>query len=180
MLAAAITRGDVLVKNVVSDHVRPIIAKLRECGVRVEEADDSVYVDARRGGFVMTDIKTLPYPGFPTDMQAQFMAFLTTVRGSGIVIETVFENRYMHVGALNRMGADIRIKGNVAMIDGARTLRGASVFATDLRAGAALVLAGLAAEGNTEISEIHHIERGYSNFSEKLRQLGANIARTEE
>jgi UDP-N-acetylglucosamine 1-carboxyvinyltransferase len=129
---------------------------------------------------VSADIKTLPYPGFPTDIQSQFMAFLTTVRGSGLVIENVFENRYMHVNELNRMGANIKIEGRVAIVEGERRLRGAEVFATDLRAGAALALAGLAASGVTQIFGIHHIERGYSAFVEKLNGIGADIVRTEE
>ncbi|MDR3294593.1 MAG: UDP-N-acetylglucosamine 1-carboxyvinyltransferase [Clostridiales Family XIII bacterium] len=180
MLAAAITRGDICIKNVVPDHVKPVTAKLKECGVHIEDAGDGMLVDARGKALVATDLKTLPYPGFPTDIQSQFMAFLTTVQGPSLVIENVFENRYMHVNALNRMGAHIKIEGKAAMIEGGRTLRGTEVFATDLRAGAALVLAGLAAKGATEISEIFHIERGYSDFIEKLRKVGANIVRIEE
>jgi UDP-N-acetylglucosamine 1-carboxyvinyltransferase len=180
MIAAAITRGRVRIKNAVSDHVKPVTAKLKECGVSVELADDGMTVDARQGILVSTDIKTLPYPGFPTDIQSQFMAFLTTVRGAGLVIENVFENRYMHVNELNRMGARIKIEGRVAIVEGDCRLRGAEVFATDLRAGAALALAGLAASGVTQISEIHHIERGYSSFVEKLNGIGADIVRMEE
>jgi UDP-N-acetylglucosamine 1-carboxyvinyltransferase len=180
MIAAAITRGRVLIRNAVPDHVKPVAAKLRECGVDVRVSDDGIVVDARHGTLTSTDIKTLPYPGFPTDIQSQFMAFLTTVRGSSIVIENVFENRYMHVNELNRMGANIKTEGRVAVVEGDRRLRGAEVFATDLRAGAALALAGLAASGTTRISEIHHIERGYSAFVEKLTGLGADIVRAEE
>ena len=137
-------------------------------------------MDAQRGVLTATDIKTLPYPGFPTDIQSQFMAFLATVRGASVVIENVFENRYMHVNELNRMGANIRIEGRVAIVEGDRFLRGAEVFATDLRAGAALVLAGLYASGTTRISDVYHIERGYSAFVEKLTGLGADIVRIEE
>ena len=180
MVAAAITHGNILIKNVVPDHVRPIIAKLQECGVTVEDTLDGLRVDAENCELVATDIKTLPYPGFPTDMQSQFMALLTTVKGGSTVIETVFENRYMHINELNRMGAGITIEGRRAVIPGGRKLKGAPVISTDLRAGAAMVLAGLAAEGVTEISEIYHIERGYTGFVEKLRGLGADITRVEE
>ena len=179
MVAAAITRGDVIIKNVVPDHVRPIIAKLTECGAIVEDVEDGLHVKADENPLVATDIKTLPYPGFPTDMQSQFMALLTTVQGKSTVIETVFENRYMHVTELNRMGAGISIEGRSAVIPGDIKLRGAQVMSTDLRAGAALVLAGLTAEGVTEISEIYHIERGYSEFVDKLRKLGAQITKVD-
>ena len=178
MVAAAITRGDILIKNVVSDHVKPIIAKLIECGVEItEDENEGLRVRADRKELISTDIKTLPYPGFPTDMQSQFMALLTTVKGESVVIETVFENRFMHVKALNRMGASIKVDGKKATITGGKKLRGAKVEATDLRAGAALVLAGLITEGVTEISEIYHIERGYSDFAEKLTKVGASIKR---
>ncbi|MCH3954332.1 MAG: UDP-N-acetylglucosamine 1-carboxyvinyltransferase [Eubacterium sp.] len=180
MLAAAITRGEVLVHNVVPDHIRPITAKLRECGVDVEIGDDGMFVAGDRRELTSTDIKTLPYPGFPTDIQSPFMAFLTTVKGSSTVIETVFENRFMHVAELNRMGANIKIDGNRAKIQGAKKLEGAQVIATDLRAGAALAIAGLVAEGTTEISEIYHIERGYAHFIEKFRGLGANILKIDD
>lgn len=182
MLAAAITHGQILIKNVVPDHVKPITAKLRECGVRVEMTDEGMYVIADENpNLVATDIKTLPYPGFPTDIQSPFMAFLTTVNGASSVIETVFENRFMHVAELNRMGANIKTDGSDrALIQGAKKLEGAQVIATDLRAGAALVLAGLVAEGTTEISEIYHIERGYEKFIEKFKGLGATIFKIED
>lgn len=180
MVAAAITRGNILLKNVVPDHVKPVIAKLKECGAVIEDSDEGMRVRGDVNPMISTDIKTLPYPGFPTDMQSQFMAFLTTVSGSSVVIETVFENRYMHIGELNRMGANIKIEGRSAIIQGDRSLQGAQVISTDLRAGAALVLAGLMAEGTTEISEVYHIERGYSDFIEKFRTLGANIRRIED
>ena len=180
MLAAAITRGELMIKNIVPDHVRSIAAKLRECGVVVELTDEGLYVNGGMNPLTATDIKTLPYPGFPTDIQSPFMAFLTTVDGSSTVIETVFENRFMHVAELNRMGANIRTKGNRAMIQGGKELEGARVAATDLRAGAAMVLAGLVAKGTTEISSIYHVERGYEDFVEKFRALGANILRIEE
>ena len=179
MLAAAITRGAVHIMNAVPDHVKPVIAKLRECGVRIEAGDEDIIVRADLGPLTSTDIKTLPYPGFPTDMQSPFMAFLTVCDGKSTVIETVFENRFMHVAQLNKMGASIETAGNKAIVKGNARLRGNQVMATDLRAGAAMVLAGLVAEGKTEISEIYHIERGYENFIEKFAGLGANIIREE-
>lgn len=180
MVAAAITRGDVLIKNVVPDHVKPVIAKLVECGVVIEDTDEGMRVRGDVNPLISTDIKTLPYPGFPTDMQSLFMALLTTTEGPSVVIETVFENRFMHVGEMNRMGANIKIDGKSALIPGARSLQGAQVISTDLRAGAALVLAGLTAEGTTEVSEIYHIDRGYEKFKEKLNGLGATIARIDD
>lgn len=179
MLAAAITRGNVRITNVVPDHLKPIIAKLRECGVRIEVRDEELTVRGDLGPQCATDIKTLPYPGFPTDIQSPFMAFLTTVEGSSTVIETVFENRFMHVSQLRKLGANIETAGNRATIRGGSNLRGTQVMATDLRAGAALVLAGLAAEGTTEISEIYHIERGYEKFIEKFHGLGGKIEKVE-
>ena len=180
MLAGAITRGELLIHNIVPDHIRPITAKLRECGVMVEMGDEGMYVIADRRPLTSTNIKTLPYPGFPTDIQSPFMAFLTTVKGSSSVIETVFENRFMHVAELNRMGANIRTEGNRALIPGDTDLEGAQVIATDLRAGAAMVLAGLVARGTTEISEIYHIERGYEKFVDKCKGIGATILRIDD
>lgn len=179
LLAAAITRGDILIQNAIPGHVRPIMAKLRECNVGIDVTPEGIYVDARDRELIATDIKTLPYPGFPTDIQSPFMAFLTTVKGSSVVSETVFENRFMHVVELNRMGADIQTENRVAMVPGGKKLHGAKVRATDLRAGAAMVLAGLVADGTTEISEIHHIERGYENLVKKLKSLGADILKTD-
>ena len=181
MIAAAITRGDVLIKNSVPDHVRPVIAKLLECGAVVNDEVDGLRVRGDVNKLVSTDIKTLPYPGFPTDMQALFMALLTTVDGTSAVIETVFENRFMHAAELSRMGANIRVDGRTAIVPGNKHQRvGAHVISTDLRAGAALVLAGLVAKGQTEVSEIYHIERGYEGFHEKLTALGAKIERVED
>ncbi|MBE6041810.1 MAG: UDP-N-acetylglucosamine 1-carboxyvinyltransferase [Clostridiales bacterium] len=179
MLAAAITRGDILVRNALPGHVRPVIAKLKECNVGVEVTAEGIYVDARDRDIIATDIKTLPYPGFPTDLQSPFMAFLTTVKGESRVRETVFENRFMHVVELNRMGADISTENREAVVPGSKQLRGAKVRATDLRAGAAMVLAGLVAKGTTEVSEIYHIERGYENFVNKFKGLGADIMKIE-
>lgn len=181
MLAAAITRGSVFVKNGIPGHVRPIIAKLKECGVSVSIEDEGILVDATEGKLIAANIKTLPYPGFPTDIQSPFMAFLATVEGESVVKETVFENRFMHVVELNRMGADINVDNNhEAIVPGGKMLHGAKVRATDLRAGAAMVLAGLVADGTTEVSEIYHIERGYEDFVSKFKGLGADLMRVEE
>lgn len=179
MVAAAMTGGDVTILNALPDHLKPIIAKLKECGVEIVENGDHVRVNARNG-VGATDIKTLPYPGFPTDMQAQFMSLLSVAKGTSVVIETVFENRFMHVGELKRMGANIKIEGRSAIIEGVDKLQGAQVKATDLRAGAALILAGMVAEGPTEINDVFHIDRGYVEIENKLRGLGANITRVED
>ncbi len=178
MVAAAITGGDVLLKNVLFEHLKPLVAKLKEAGVAIEQDVDQMRVTAS-GGLRAVDIKTLPYPGFPTDMQAQFMALMSVADGSSIVSETVFENRFMHVDELKRMGANIRVDGRIAMLDGVKKLTGCPVTATDLRAGAALVLAGLAAEGQTEIGSVYHIDRGYDRIVDKLQGLGADISRRE-
>ena len=180
MVGAAMTKGNVLIKNVVPDHLKAVIAKLRECGVEITMTDEGVRVRGDRKPLVSTDIKTLPYPGFPTDMQSPFMALLTVATGPSVVIETVFENRFMHVGEFNRMGANIKTDGNCAIIPGDKALQGAQVVATDLRAGAAVVLTGLVAEGTTEVTQVYHIDRGYEHFADKLRALGANIMRVEE
>lgn len=180
MVGAAITKGNVLIKNVVPDHLKAVIAKLRECGAEITLTDEGVRVRGDRKPIVSTDVKTLPYPGFPTDMQSPFMALLTVAKGPSVVIETVFENRFMHVGEFNRMGANIKTEGSCAIIPGDKLLQGAQVVATDLRAGAAVVLTGLVAEGTTEVSQVYHIDRGYENFADKLRGLGANIMRVEE
>ena len=157
------------------------IKKLIECGAVVQDELEGLRVRGDVNRLVATSIKTLPYPGFPTDMQAPFMALLTTVSGESTVIETVFENRFMHAAELSRMGANIRVDGSVAKVPGdKRPLVGAPVMATDLRAGAALVLAGLVAKGTTEVSEIYHVERGYEGFVEKLSALGAKIRLVED
>ena len=180
MISAAITRGRILIRNMLPDHLKAVIAKLRECGVEIQLTDEGVIVDGSVNKIVSTDVKTLPYPGFPTDMQSPFMALLTVANGPSVVIETVFENRFMHVAEFNRMGANIKTEGKCAIIPGGKQLKGAQVVATDLRAGAAVVLTGLVAEGTTEVSQIYHIDRGYENFVDKLRALGANIMRIEE
>lgn len=178
MAAAAITKGDVYIDNVVSDHIKPMIAKLGETGINVEETETGIHVFPTKKLHAL-DIKTLPYPGFPTDMQAQFMGLMTVAEGTSIFIETVFENRFMHVGEFKRMGADIKIESRSAVVEGVKKLQGAKVKATDLRAGAALIISSLIAEGQTEISDIYHVERGYYNIEKKLRNLGANIERIE-
>ncbi len=180
MIAAATTRGNVLIKNCIPDHVRPIMAKLIECGVYISDELEGLRVRGDVNPMKATDIKTLPYPGFPTDAQAPIMTFLTTVSGQSKINETLFENRLMHANELNKMGANIRVDGRTAIVPGnQRQLEGASVMATDLRAGAALVIAGLVATGTTEVTNIYHVERGYENFVEKLRGLGANIEKME-
>lgn len=179
MVAAGITRGDILVENVIVDHVKPVIAKLTECGCIVEEYENAVRVI---GPEIIkpTNIKTLPHPGFPTDMQSQFMAMLCLAEGKSTITETVFENRFMNVPELIRMGANIEINGKSAIVEGIAKLTGSEVMATDLRAGAALVLAGLVAEGETTIKNIYHIERGYVDLCGKMSKLGAEIYKVED
>lgn len=176
MIAAAMTGGDVIIENVLPEHQKPLIAKLREAGALVEEDIDRIHV-VGSGKLKAVDIKTLPYPGFPTDMQAQMMAMLSVAEGRSKITETVFENRFMHVVELNRMGANITTEGRSAVITGPAHLTGCTVRATDLRAGAAMILAGLVAEGATEICDIYHIDRGYEEIAAKLTRLGANIKR---
>jgi len=175
MVAAAITGGGVIIENVVTDHLKPVSAKLREAGVEISEELSTIHV--KGGELRAVDIKTHPYPGFPTDMQSQMTSLLSVANGTSMVIETIFENRFMHVSELKRMGACIKIEGRSAIIEGCNKLTGAVVRATDLRAGAALILAGLIAEGTTEITDVEHIDRGYLKIDEKLRALGANITR---
>ncbi len=180
MVASVITKGNILIRNILPDHVKPVTAKLRECGAEITMTEEGMIVRGDVNPIISTDIKTLPYPGFPTDMQSPFMALLTVAKGPSVVIETVFENRFMHVAEFNRMGANIKTQGNCAIIPGDKQLQGAQVVATDLRAGAAVVLTGLVAEGTTEVSDIYHIDRGYENFVEKFRGLGATILRIED
>ena len=174
MIAAAITGGEILVENVIPTHLHPIIAKLQETGTQVEEVKQGVLVKAARH-ITPVDIKTLPYPGFPTDMQSQMMALLCHAQGSSVIVENVFENRFQIVDELKRMGAHIKVEGHTAVVEGGTHLSGAKVRATDLRAGAALVLAALAAEGETEIEEAGHIFRGYEKIEDKLKSLGARV-----
>lgn len=179
LIAAAMASGDVYVENALSEHLKPVVAKLKEAGVTVQEDVDGIRVISD-GNVKAVDIKTLPYPGFPTDMQAQFMAFTTIAKGTSTVMETVFENRFMHVDELKKMGAQIRIEERRAIVDGVPKLKGTEVRATDLRAGAALVCAGLAAEGVTKVTQLSHIDRGYDNLVGKLKGLGADIVRVDE
>ena len=176
MFAAAATGGDITVKNVIPKHLEATTAKLEEIGCEVEEFDDAVRVRAGRR-LHRTHVKTLPYPGYPTDMQPQIAVTLALAEGTSIVTESIFENRFKYADELSRMGANIKVEGNSAIIDGVRKLTGARVSAPDLRAGAALVIAGLAADGVTVVDDIVYIQRGYENFEEKLRSLGAEIER---
>lgn len=179
MVAAAMTKGDIVIENVLMEHLKPVTAKLKEAGCKIIELENAVRVIGPET-LKPIDIKTLPHPGFPTDVQAQFMAMLTIAKGTGVVIETVFENRYMHVAEFNRMGANIKIEGRTAVVKGVDQLYGAKVNATDLRAGAALILCGLIAEGDTEIGEIYHIQRGYVDIDKKITALGGNIEIVED
>ncbi len=180
LVAGALNRSDITLTPVVPDHLAAVIAKLRAVGATVElESPNRVRVIGS-DRYTPTDIETLPYPGFPTDMQAQFMTLLTLIEGNSFVTETVFENRLRHVAELKRMGANIRVKGNSAIVSGVPALSGAPVVATDLRASAALVLAGMAANGLTTMKGLHHLDRGYENLEKKLQTLGANIERVED
>lgn len=176
MVAAAITKSRIEVCGVNEEHLKPVIAKLTEMGISMEICGDHIIVDGNRA-LKPVDIKTMPYPGFPTDMQAQMMSLLCSIKGTSVITETIFENRYMHAQELKRMGANIKIDGRSAVIEGVNKLTGSEVRATDLRAGAALILAGLAAEGTTQIDDIYHIDRGYVNIENKFKGLGADISR---
>ncbi|WP_374020935.1 UDP-N-acetylglucosamine 1-carboxyvinyltransferase [Paenibacillus thiaminolyticus] len=176
MVAAAMTGGDVYVEGAIADHLGPVIAKMEEMGVQIEPDENGIRVRAERP-LKAVDVKTLPYPGFPTDMQSQMMALLLVAEGTSVVTETVFENRFMHVDEFNLMSANIKVDGRTAVVTGGAKLVGAKVCATDLRAGAALICAGLVAEGTTEVSGVQHIDRGYVNLAEKLSALGADIYR---
>jgi len=176
MVAAVMTEGDVVLENVIPEHLEPVIAKLRQAGATITLLNDSVRIQ-HRGRIRGVDLKTMPYPGFPTDMQPQFMAMLSCAEGTSIITETIFENRFQHVDELCRMGAQITVEGRTAVIRGRGTLEGAFVEATDLRAGAALFLAALAAEEATVLEKVDHIDRGYENLEVKYRQLGAKLRR---
>jgi UDP-N-acetylglucosamine 1-carboxyvinyltransferase len=179
LVAAGITRGDVTVGPCVPAHVEAVIRKLEQAGVHFTVTDNSIRAV---GGEVIreVDVKTMPYPGFPTDMQAQIMALMSLAEGQSTITEGIFENRFMHVSELRRLGADIRIEGNTAIVRGRPKLQGAPVMATDLRASASLILAGLAAEGVTEVSRVYHLDRGYEAIETKLSALGAKIQRVKE
>ncbi|MDN7241777.1 UDP-N-acetylglucosamine 1-carboxyvinyltransferase [Planococcus sp. N028] len=181
MVAAAITQGDVIIENAVPEHMAALISKLGEMGVDIQEVEEGLRIRASHP-LRSIDIKTMPHPGFPTDMQSQMMSLMLTAQGNGILTETVFENRFMHVEEFRRMNASVKIEGRSVIMEGPSKLQGAEVAATDLRAAAALILAGLAAEGITRVNELYHLDRGYVNFHQKLAALGADIERvtTEE
>jgi len=175
MVVAAATGGDVTIKNIIPKHLEPISSKLIKMGVIVEEYDDSIRIAGREEPYERMNLKTMPHPGFPTDMQPQFAALLTLSNGTSIITESIYEERFRYVDELRRMGADISVDGKVAVIEGVGKLTGAPVKAADLRAGAALIIAGLSAKGLTEIEDIYHIERGYEDMAAKLRAIGADI-----
>lgn len=176
MIAAGITKSLINIKGINNEHIKPIVAKLTEMGMKIETDKEQLIIDGR-GELNPIDIKTMPYPGFPTDMQSQMMSLLSCINGTSVVTETIYENRFMHVAELKRMGANVKIDGRSAVIQGINRLNSAVVKATDLRAGAALILAALEAEGRTEINDIYHIDRGYMNIENKLRSIGAEIQR---
>jgi UDP-N-acetylglucosamine 1-carboxyvinyltransferase len=178
LVAAAITRGNVLVRDCLPEHLDAVIAKLRAAGAEITADGDGIRVRGK-AEFQPADVSTQPFPGFPTDMQAQFMVLMTRARGQSVLAETIFENRYMHVPELQRMGADIVVDGRTAVVRGPTKLTGATVMATDLRASACLVLAGLIAEGRTDILRIYHLDRGYDRLDKKLRALGADVRRAK-
>jgi UDP-N-acetylglucosamine 1-carboxyvinyltransferase len=177
LVAAGITRGNVSVHGASPDHLKALIEKLQEAGMEISVENNVIHASMSRRRPIAFDIKTLPYPGFPTDMQAQVMAFMAVSRGVSVVTETIFENRMMHAAELRRMGADVKLIGNTAVVHGVKSLQGARVMATDLRASASLILAGLCAYGVTEVDRIYHIDRGYEMIEEKLKGLGAKIER---
>ncbi|MEC3884183.1 UDP-N-acetylglucosamine 1-carboxyvinyltransferase [Halobacillus sp. HZG1] len=179
MVAAAITGGNVLVQGAMHEHLRPLVSKMEEMGVTIKEEESGLRVI---GPDILqaTDIKTMPHPGFPTDMQSQMMALMLNAAGTSVITETVFENRFMHVEEFRRMNANLKIEGRSVIVEGPSSLQGAEVAATDLRAGAALILAGLVADGYTRVTELKHLDRGYVDFAEKLATLGADIERVRE
>lgn len=179
MIAAAITNGNVLIENAVPEHLTSVTAKLKEMGVSVEEEGEGLRVIGQPN-LRSVDIKTMPHPGFPTDMQSQMMALMLRAQGTGVITETVFENRFMHVEEFRRMNANVKIEGRSVIMNGPSDLQGAEVAATDLRAGAALILAGLVSEGYTQVTELKHLDRGYVNFHTKLASLGADVERITE
>ncbi|MCJ8502148.1 UDP-N-acetylglucosamine 1-carboxyvinyltransferase [Desulfatitalea alkaliphila] len=178
MAAAALTNGDVTIHGAEPDHMEAVIHKLRRAGACIEVRNDGIRVQGC-APLHSVDLKTLPYPGFPTDMQAQFMVLMSVARGSCLITETIFENRFIHVSELHRMGADITVTGNVALVKGVSRLSGAPVMATDLRASACLILAGLIAENTTEVNRVYHLDRGYESLERKFQQLGAAIRRVK-
>jgi UDP-N-acetylglucosamine 1-carboxyvinyltransferase len=179
MVAAGLTRGNIKILHCPLQHMETIVSKLRESGMEIESDGEGTRVVGNRR-IRSVDVKTQPYPGFPTDMQAQFMVLMSLAKGLSVISETIFENRFIHVSELRRMGANIRIQGDTAIIQGVESLSGAQVMATDLRASASLILAGLAAEGVTEVSRVYHLDRGYEGLDKKLAKLGADIKRVRE
>jgi UDP-N-acetylglucosamine 1-carboxyvinyltransferase len=179
IMAAGITRGDVTLKNTRFDHLNCVIDKLRESGLYIKTKKDEITVKYKRC-VKPVDITTLPYPGFPTDLQAQITSFMTVMKGISVATEKIYPERFMHISELNRMGADIKLEGPIAIVNGVKHLSGTKVMASDLRASAALILAGLVAKGRTEISRIYHLDRGYEKIEDKLNSLGANIWREKE
>jgi UDP-N-acetylglucosamine 1-carboxyvinyltransferase len=179
MIAAGVTHGDIKIQGCEPNHLQAVINKVRQAGVKVEQEAGGLRVTGAET-ISSTDVKTLPYPGFPTDMQAQFMVLMCLANGLSVISETIFENRFIHVSELQRMGANITVSGNTAVVRGDTGLTGAPVMATDLRASASLILAGLAAKGTTEISRVYHIDRGYEAIEKKLAHLGAHVKRVNE
>lgn len=178
MVAAAITGGDIIINNIVVEHIQGIMAKLREAGIVIYSNDTSIKVNGQSRINSIEMLQTLPFPGFPTDMQAQMMSLLSIANGTSIISETIFENRFKHAEELIRMGANIKTFGNIAVVKGVRELTGAKTTAKDLRGGAALILSGLAAKGTTEVHNIYHIERGYDNIHLTLQELGGDIVKS--
>ena len=176
LLAAAITRGEIKIKGCNMDHMDALAGKLADAGLQIQQEQDGVTAKAKKH-LTSVDIKTMSYPGFPTDMQAQFMALMAVSDGTSLITENIFENRYMHVAEMRRMGADIRVEGATATVRGVKSLKGAPVMATDLRASASLILAGLTAKGTTVVDRVYHLDRGYERIEEKLKLLGARIRR---
>jgi UDP-N-acetylglucosamine 1-carboxyvinyltransferase len=179
MVAAGLTRGNIRILGCPIQQMETVVSKLRESGMEIDSDREGVRVVGNRR-IRSVDVKTQPYPGFPTDMQAQFMVLMSLAKGLSVIAETIFENRFIHVSELRRMGANIRIQGDSAIIQGVESMSGAQVMATDLRASASLILAGLAAEGVTEVSRVYHLDRGYEGLDKKLAKLGANIKRVKE
>jgi UDP-N-acetylglucosamine 1-carboxyvinyltransferase len=178
MIAAALTHGDVTLVDCEPDHVGACVDKLKRAGVKISVHEKTIHVHGN-DEIISVDVKTQPYPGFPTDMQAQYMVLMSVAKGTSMISETIFENRFIHVSELKRMGADIKISGNTAMVKGVSGLSAAPVMASDLRASASLILAGLVAEGKTEVNRVYHLDRGYESIEQKFSELGAAIKRVK-
>jgi len=179
MVASAMTGGDVVIRNIVPEHINSIIYSLRDCGCSINIKRNMLRVSGPARPRSIDIIRTLPYPGFPTDMQAQMVSMLSISRGESVIVETVFENRYKHIEELIRMGANIKLEGRIAIIKGVKKLKGANICAKDLRGGAALIMAGLVADGETQITGLKHVDRGYEDIEEKLTGIGASIVRVQ-